>query len=181
MADTGWKLGTASASAGSDREWTSLGNVLLNDGNDTTANAISKTDYTDYLVVTDFEFGLGANDTIDGIEIRISRKSGTQSYLEDSEVYLVSSTTPTLEGSNQSTSATWRTYDFTEEFGSSDALLGWTDIDASDVNSDNFGVAFRAYNSDPENTVYAYVDYIEMKIHYTVGTSSTSMLSLGAF
>jgi hypothetical protein len=151
-------------SAGFSTAWTNPGNITANDS--VVATVSLTTGSSDYLVANNFGFSIPAGSTIDGIAATVNVSANSINSVNDNGVFVIHGNS-TFSANNAQLSAfpttlTDRTY------GSSTFLWGssWT---ASDINSSNFGLAFRV--ASLFNPSSANVDYIKMTVYYTTAGS----------
>ncbi|MHA1930951.1 MAG: LamG-like jellyroll fold domain-containing protein, partial [Promethearchaeota archaeon] len=122
---------------------------------------------SDWLRATNFGFNIPTDATIDGIEVRMDRYATNtpQNSIKDYDIRLRNSTGQT--GINKASANWWSTTDdgSYDVYGSSSddwsAFLIDTDID------NDFGVDIAAKTEGVGVTNTAYVDHVEIKIHYT--------------
>jgi hypothetical protein len=136
--------------------WTTPGNVVSDNGTDTTA-AVP----TDYLVCSAFGFAIPLGATILGVTVRVEAGesgSGASDYIPQ----LISAATPTLIGSAKSPVAVNNTTKVISVNGGATDLWGAT-LTPDIVNDAGFGVAI--WSTDATNTLA--IDFVTMAIEYT--------------
>jgi len=143
--------------------WTSFGNITAADGISATA-AFTGAANSNYLQGTNYGFTLPAGVVVDGIEVTINRKTSAVNagrITKDNVVSLVKA--GVIVGNNKATTTAWTTSLTTATYGSPTDKWGttWT---AADINATNFGAVISA---NANNSLTAYVDYIQIKIYYT--------------
>lgn len=170
MSDTGWvSPGTVvSDSSVGTGAWSNPDNARASDDSYATVSLANST--SEYLKATNFGFIIPVGSTIDGIEVKIERKSGGAGNIKDSAVRIVK------DGSISSTNnyddtTTWPTSDTDKTYGASDDLWGET-WSASDINSSTSGVVVSAVEVIHEGSVVASIDHIQIKVYYTEGGST---------
>ena len=157
--------------------WSSLTNVRTE--NDTgTADSISKNSSSGLLYTYNYGFEIPGSATIKGIEFKIREKSGGSGSAVDSTIYVMSNSS-TRESSNEAETGSWPSSWTTYSYGGSTDLMGWTDITPSDVNASSFGIEIRVNNPSSFSSETAYVDMIQVNIHYEY--SEGNLLNMGAF
>lgn len=128
---------------------------------------------TRYLKGTNYNFHIPSNAIIDGIEVKIRCvSSGTETpYLRDNVVKLVKY--GDIVGENKAiTDTDWPiNYMGIRTYGGDDDLWGenWTPAEINDL---DFGVVLSAINPNTAFTRYATVDYMQIKVYYTIDTMS---------
>lgn len=175
MAETTWKIAGTGASetisGGNSTDWTSPSNITADD--DTLAHYdIGTGDNAQSAYLKGTNFGFTASDipsgsTIDGIEFRYDREEGsnTDNISTNRLRPIKGGTIGSTDVSGMDTSE-WDNASEVITEGSSSDLWGetWTQ---SDILSSDFGIALAA---DCDGTTPdAYVDYFEVRIHYTEG------------
>lgn len=131
---------------------------------DTIANAPGT---SHYLEATNFGFSVPAGATITGVTVQIVRRRQIVASVADNIVKLVKG--GTVQGADKASGATWpgpiQPGTDTATYGGSSDLWGLT-LAPSDVNASNFGVVLSV--SIPDLNVIAQVDYIRIKVNYTI-------------
>jgi hypothetical protein len=146
-------------------QWSNAIRLKAND-NSYAKVSLNPSGVSNYLVGRGFGFALPSNAVISGIQVTIGYYSSTGTpRIQDNEVRLVKAGAVT--GNNKAiTNTDWPTSETTQSYGGSSDSWGvtWT---ASDINSNNFGVALSVKNAGSVvNT--AYVDYVQVTISYGV-------------
>lgn len=121
---------------------------------------------------TSSDFGGSTTFITQGIEFRVQRKTGTANFFKDEAIHVmragIPSTTSIPNGSY------WSTSDETITYGGASELWGetWT---YSHLASSSFGVyvkpPLRGETEGISDT--AYIDYIDLRIHYSLVSPST--------
>jgi len=135
---------------------------------------IHSADNTDWLRFTGFGISLPDDATIDGIEIRIDKYASESDAVVDYHLYLRN--VDGQDGDDKAdTSTYWDTTDtdtYTIYGSNSD---DWNiDFTITEINSNTFGVDFAC---DGNQVVYAYVDVLQIKIHYTSDILDTGWIN----
>jgi len=168
MTETNWTFpGTAANVDQTPGDpWSNYNNAKADDGN-YTSSSIQKEGPTDILRLTNFGFSLASGTTINGIEVRIERY-GDNSDITDYSVYLRKSTGTV--GDDYASGSSWPGTATAVDYGGASDLwnASWS---ASEVNDSSFGVEIRAYNNSTTDLRFAYIDYVQIKIHYTIQLS----------
>jgi lipopolysaccharide export system protein LptA len=130
---------------------------------------------THYLQGTQYGFAIPAGSTINGIRVFISRRSSIPvggPAIRDNIVKLVKGGAVT--GTNKAlTGQDWPYVSFgTATYGDPADLWGttWT---VAEINATNFGVVLSATNPNPFFDLSATVDYMQITVNYTPGTTTT--------
>ncbi len=170
--DTGWLSPSTGANFdnGGAADWSSPGQISTSN-NAYAIAAGSKGTTTQALRATQFGASIPSAAIITGVEMRFERQDSGS--VKDSDVRLLKAGTET--GTNKAdTGTTWPATDTVSgTYGSSTDLWGASWI-PSDINNSNFGVSIAADNlGGAEN---AAVDHIELKIYYTLSSSSSRVL-----
>jgi hypothetical protein len=180
MAVTAWKFAQLAAedtSAGSNNWVTNAGGVLvgteLSSDDAAYAQALWGDAITSYwLVGKNFSFAseVPSGATIDGIEARFSRFRDGSATITNTQVKLVKASV--IVGNNLGNTTNWPTSEGLYTVGGATELggVGWS---RSDIIDSGFGIALAVtYQSDLFGPQYgAYVDSLEMRIHYTAGSA----------
>jgi hypothetical protein len=170
MAVTGWKTpGTCESVDRDGKEaWANPDYAKTSDNNNAVCG-LPKTDYGDWLRLTNFGFAVGdipSGSTIDGIEVKIEHRAGGANSIKDSALYLRK--TSGQIGDNKASATYWGTSDAEVTYGSStdkwNASLVGTDIISTD-----FGIDLSGYNASTEDAVDALIDCISIRVYYTEG------------
>ncbi len=161
MASTGNVFPTAGATVarGVRADWLSPGNVVSDNGSDTTC-ALSTTG-GDYLVCSSFGFTIPTGATISGITVRVEASetgTGNSNYIPQ----LISDTTPTLIGAAKSAvTVSGSTKVISTNGGTTD--LWSASLTPAIVNDSGFGVAI--WSDDTTNTLA--IDFVTIAVEYT--------------
>lgn len=135
---------TTTAIAGSTGSWGSLSNAVNDDDNRASnSSSLSGTQYTDYIVITNFGLSVPTSESITGVEFSInkSKSGGTWAYLGDYSVMLLKA--GVMAGSDRASAFPWFNTDADFPYGSSVDLWGTT-LTPTDVNHTGFGIAISA-------------------------------------
>ena len=144
MSTTSWLSFSTARSVdalGYGYSWSNPTNVLIQDGNVTSWFTVEPGTYSDYLYVEGPVLpSIPNNAIIDGIEVRLYRKTFTfdTNYVADQRIFLLINDTPV--GTNQSLGDIWTPNSYTwDTFGNSSSLWGYGgNITIADIDS-NFG------------------------------------------
>lgn len=133
--------------------------------------------YTYYLLLNGFNFDIPINSNINGVEVKIERKSYNNVdllyniYTKDNYIGLINNYNPTIDNlsNNKSTETIWdNEYDFII-YGDSGDTWG-LDLNSTIINSNNFGVAIVCevsnYNSNLQSTLLAEIKCVSVEIYY---------------
>ncbi len=146
--------GTNNSAAG-DEPWVNPQNVTIDDGGFATVSLSSEV--SNYLEVTDFDFSIPGDATIDGITATIFREStGT---VTDSALRLLKA--GTAVGENKATGVPWSPSEAQDIYGGAADKWGTT-WSPSDINSSGFGVQIGAAGLGD-----ASIDTVSMAVSYT--------------
>ena len=96
---------------------------------------------SNYLKVTNFNFGVPSDATVTGVTVSITRHSTVGSTMNDDSIKLVKG--GTISGNDKATGTAWGTSDATVTYGSSSDLWGLS-LAPADINASNFGVVVAA-------------------------------------
>ena len=173
---TDWKTPGTAANVDRDAKhpWSNPDNAKTD--NDTYADChVTKDSYGDWLRLTNFGFttsDVPVGSIIDGIEVKIQRYAQTAVDISDSALYLRNAA-DSQTGDNKASAVKWAS---SEEEVTRGAL--GDDWNASLVDTDvihiNFGVDLSAANSNQSSDIYAYIDVISIRIHYTTTATVTT-------
>jgi regulation of enolase protein 1 (concanavalin A-like superfamily) len=147
--------------AGFSAAWTNPGNITANDS--VVATVTVTTTNSDWLVANNFGFSIPSGSTIDGIVATVNASANTSSSAVDNGAFLIHANS-SFSPSNQATNSALPTTLTDKTYGGSSSTWGdsWT---ATDINSANFGFAFRVGGFTNPST--ANVDYIKIQVYYT--------------
>jgi len=166
--------GTVTQVDAGGEEWLTIDNVKTQSDSYASTDALSKSEETDILRLSNFGFAIGADQIIDGITVEID---GYVSNIDvdDLSVYLHKS--GSTSGDNKASGTNWGTSD-TDTYRSYGGVADtWNSgYDYADINDSGFGVEFRMKNnSTPARTYYGYFDHIRITItHHTIGAEAYS-------
>ena len=157
------KLGTYADSISSGDNWVNPTDALTY-GENVAYCDITKNDVTEYLEIHGCGFQIPPQATINGIEMRMNRK-GESTDVYDSKVYIHTGNTDTA-GPNYAAGNGWGGTYVVQTFGSPTDKWGrsWT---PADINDYYFGVKLECTN-DKSSSRYAYVDYMEMVVYWSL-------------
>lgn len=153
--------------------WNYIDYIKLYDGSPANCN-LGIRGYSATIKATNFDFHIPATATIKGYKVRIT-KGGYHGYVKDSKVMLYMGSEI---GSNKSKSSGYTTYPIESYYGGPTDTWGVT-LSAFDVNSSDFGVVFKCWNTDYASSQYAYVDYISMTVYYSIGAREFEQTNSG--
>jgi hypothetical protein len=147
--------------AGFSAAWTNPGNITANDS--VVATVTVTTTNSDWLVANNFGFSIPSGSTIDGIVATVNASANASSSAVDNGAFLIHANS-SFSPSNQATNSALPTTLTDKTYGGSSSTWGdsWT---ATDINSANFGFAFRVGGFTNPST--ANVDYIKIQVYYT--------------
>ena len=168
---------SALSEGGGNDSWDNITFILNLDGN-YASDDITKNDQSEFAKAYNYQFNIPDDATINGVIMRITRYSENDGNITDNEVYLLD-TARNPKGTNKATSNGWAESPETVAYGGSSDLWGtsWT---VADINNANFGIGVDAANSSSSNR-QAYIDYLEISIHYSRPDVTPIMLVMGAF
>lgn len=153
--------------------WANPDNIKLDNGSYATAFS-SGANQTHYLKATNFGFSIPGGATVDGIEVKIERKSlegVPPDTAFDNAVKLVDGD-GNVVGDNKADANEWASADEVITYGG--AGDDWNaGLDDTDINNSNFGVVLtadltRAFGSG----ITGYIDYITVEVTYTAAAPS---------
>ena len=125
-------------------------------------------EYSYLLKAQNFGFAIPSGSTINGIEVKVERKSSAGT-IKDAVVKLIGAD-GTLTGNDKAdTSTAWPISDTIKTYGSSSDMWG-TSLTYSDINDADFGVAISVKSEATESSVF--VDYITIAVTWTEAGSS---------
>lgn len=138
---------------------------MSDNGSNAVANNIPNNGTSQYLHATNFGFVLPLGTTIDGIVARVQRFANFASTVVDHTVQLIVG--GTRSGDNKAdVVSTWSTSATNVDYGAPTDAWGLS-LTVADVNSSNFGLAFRATNTHTKSSRTASVDVVWLDIYYT--------------
>lgn len=174
MSDTGWVFPSNPTSGtiyNGIRNWTNISNITADDTSwaSITAN-FSDADVVDSVDAQNFDFGIPAGSTIDGIEFETEHKNSGQTWECNSAfifgygIKLINEV-GSLEGTNRNTGPIV-TGPSTKSFGSSSDLWGVTWLD-TEVNDVDFGVSAGWAPVLKGGSSTGQINYVKLRITYT--------------
>ena len=175
MADTGWHNPGTMASdnaSGGTRPWANPDNAKTSEGSYATSAGTVPGGYSYYLKATNFNMGVPAGATIDGIKVGIERKKSGAGDVSEWKIYIIKAGVYT--GDNKA-SHTWNT---TEQYcvhgGAADKWgKSWT---VAQINASNFGVGVAIGLS---SLTVGFVDHIRIKVYYTEAVGTNIKINIG--
>lgn len=151
--------------------WIDENNAKASDNNYAYTSRQVSTYYTYYLKATNFSFSIPTGTTINGILVKIERKSAPGITTQDYAVKIVKSNGSIGSENKANLGTNWPTSDAYTDYGGDNDLWSenWT---ASDINNANFGVVLQAVSSgcDPPGCYGPYVDHIRVTVYYSENT-----------
>ncbi len=173
MSTTAYKYAGTTASVDRDAgiAWTNPDNTKIADGNFASVLITAKSNYSDWLRLTNFGFiadDVPEGATINGIEVAISRKCSSSNSGYDSAIYLRNSFAVQV-GDNKASATKWPTSNTEVSYGG--VADGWNaDLTQADIIDSNFGIDISV-DTTVESTDY--IDYVKIRITYTPPSSAT--------
>ncbi|MCC6336852.1 MAG: hypothetical protein IT380_23030 [Myxococcales bacterium] len=155
-------------SEGSSRAWGNLAGARVALDSSLATTPPLGDDQSDHLVATDFGFSVPGDVTIQGVELKVARRSSaTTGVLVDSRVGLVVG--GALSGANRAQSTTAWTPSLTDiTYGDPADLFGLgSTLTPAEVNSAGFGASLAVRNGPTPGFDGAQVDAIQLKVHYS--------------
>lgn len=165
MADTGWVsagLGQSVVKGDGNLHWTTPTNIYTS--NNAYANKRHYTDdITHWLRATTFGLSIPIGAVIDGIEVRIEKRTSVYLTVEDWSCKIVKAGSE--QGTEHALATVWTTSDIYYYYGGSTDKWGlsWT---RAQIIASNFGVSLSAINYE-ESSGIAYIDHVQIKVYYT--------------
>lgn len=160
--------------AGSNKAWTSVGNVASSDNTYATfGNLTGGTgSFTDYLTATNFGFSIPSGASVDGIVVEVER-SDPNFRTSDYSVKIIKG--GAISTTERSGGATYPAADSYQTYGNPADLWGetWTDVD---INSSNFGVAVAARRNSAGGTTGGRIDHVRITVFYNFITLPLKLL-----
>lgn len=146
--------------------WLNPTNIYASDSTYASYDATGGSATTHYLLAKGFGFAIPSTAIIDGIEVTTYRgatDNATHTRADDSTIKLFYS--GSAVGTNQSTGSHWADGGGLKTFGGATSAWGYGQyLTPTIVNASTFGVGISSAIEDVE----AYVDYVKMKVYYTV-------------
>ena len=181
MAVTDYKFAGTAANADRDSKvaWSNPDYAKADD-TDYAICDVPKTTYGDWLRLTNFGFDtddIPTGSTVVGIEFVISRYASILNHLHDSDIHMRDSTGQV--GDNEASGTKWPTSIGEATYGGAEDMIGTT-LDEDDVLASTFGIDFSAANSGILGASTAYVDYIKVRIYYTVPETAPTVTTQAA-
>lgn len=121
--------------------------------------------YSRGLIGSDFGFNLPETATVNGIIVKVSRKTDVSQSVKDSFIQLQKGITPV--GAKKKAKGYWDVEANIKTYGSASDLWGasWS---AAEINSSDFSVWMKAYNASA-NATQASVDFMRVTVYYSEG------------
>jgi hypothetical protein len=161
--------------SGSNQSWVNVNDVATSNSVYASFGNISAGvgAYTDYLVVTNFNFSIPLLATISGIVVEMQR-SDPNSRTADHSIRIVKS--GTIGSTERSGGAAYSFSPSYQTFGNAGDLWGetWT---ASEINDAGFGVAIAAKRIVSGGTTGGQVDHLRIIVFYDFSTLPVKLLS----
>jgi MSHA biogenesis protein MshQ len=152
--------------------WGNPGRAISNDGNYATAS-VDDNQVTNYLRCLNYGFTIPAGSTINGIIVRVDRKSNNSATERDAAMRLVKA--GAIGTTDRSTATIYTTADAYEAHGTATDLWGTT-WSAAEINAVNFGMAFAAQKAGTAGGARTIsVDHAEITVDYTPPPLVTSI------
>ncbi|WP_127474683.1 hypothetical protein [Sulfurivermis fontis] len=171
--------GSCSSTGSGDDNWSNPDRARVSDNNRADTRLDDWQD-SELLECTDFGFSIPVAATIDGISVRIERRAQVDNRMRDRDLQLIKG--GTTVGSNYADTTTWfPTSDTYASYGGAADLWGttWT---PAEINAGNFGVGLRVRkDTNSGGNTRAYVDHVEITIHYTDSAVSAALLAAYQF
>ena len=144
--------------------WNNPGNASASD--DTNADATMMDSTSELLVAKNFDWDLGSEAKIEGIEVRIEKYRGSGGGNVSDNYVTIINADGTAEGSNKAIVGVWPTTDTTSSYGGPSDMWGLT-LTGTDVDDVDFGIGIAADGTmDGTADQTGFVDYMEMQLTY---------------
>lgn len=157
---------TTSPISGSSQSWINTSNAGADDGVYASfGNLPDKTiSFTNYIVITNFNFSIPFNAIITGILVETDRADSNQ-LTADYSIRIVKG--GSIKPTDRSKGAHYPATDTYQSYGGSSDLWGqsWS---YSDINSSNFGVAIAAQRNGSGGTTAGGIDNVRITVYYTL-------------
>jgi len=163
--DTGYKSPTTTPSPGSENDWTNPANAYASDDSYATVFSFSYGGAWLQNYGT-FGFGIGAGDTINGIEIGVEHKEDAALDLNYIRLWWYCASDALL---SDLAAITKRTTEQVDTAGGATSLWGRTPV-GSDFSDANFYVRYLINNAEFSGTMY--LNHIQVKVYYTAGPTT---------
>lgn len=149
-------------------------NIYASSATDVVSDGMMVFFLTEELRVQNFGFDIPSNATIDGIEVKVERRASNTNVL-DAGISLFKDGVRVHGPNGQSgrEGPNWTLIDEVRSYGSTidNWEATWT---PADINDPLFGVSFAAANGSSSET--AFVDRVEVRVHFTPGTTTSGEL-----
>jgi MSHA biogenesis protein MshQ len=159
--------GCVNVAVGGNPNWVNPGNALTSNGTVATS-AVGDNQATDALHCTGYGFAIPAGATIEGIIIRVERRTSAvppgTAPTQDFQVRVIKG--GVVQAFEGATTTAYTGADVIEPHGSAAELWGttWT---AADINAANFGARFMAFkNGTTGGGVTVSVDHVQIEVFY---------------
>lgn len=162
MADTGWVSPTSLTNDTSvgDTSWLNPENASSSDDSKTVCNSLPGGSLSHYLKALQFGLSVPTGATVDGVEIRIEKRSGSPGVYDNEVKIVVGGTIGTI---NKAYAPEWPNTDTYIIYGSHTDLWGES-LSPNVVNANDFGVVI---SSNMGSFLQAQIDHIQVKVYYT--------------
>lgn len=157
--------GAGATGSGGPPSWTSPGNITAADGSFASATFTGAETQSDDLQATGFGFSIPSGATILGVLAIEQGKQSAANKLHIANVQLLLAGVPS--GNDYGGSYIWGTTNTSTTFGGQNDLWGLS-LTPADINNANFGVVIRAAVNAPGNIATADVDWIALRVFYTL-------------
>lgn len=147
--------------------WTNSNNVKIDDAANASvvfpATNDPQTFYTDYLLTTNYDFGLSTRAIIRGIEVSLERQATGLNSVKDNLIKLIK--TGTISGDSKASDTTWISDLTVATYGGAADLWGCTLLNTDLITT--FGIALQlkciiGFNSETTG----FVDYVKTRVYY---------------
>jgi len=176
MGDTGYKTAGVVKNDVPGGSWSpeSPGNLATSDDVYIFTVLSASDAFSDGLLCTNFGFSIPSNVTIDGVEVQIEKHGATNRLgVLDFEIVL------TEGGDNKQLGGLWPAADTTFTYGGASDTWGNL-LTPALVEDADFGISIIVQNfSFPLDTETAFLDFLQMKVHFTESVPGAGVPALG--
>ncbi len=127
-----------------------------------------------HLYAANYTFSVPANAMIVGLEAFVERSATQGSFILDSAIQMMYNTVPA--GVNKAISIPWSMNDSIITYGGPNDMWGLS-FTPTEVNTPSFGMYVKIQNTSTIDTIWAYVDHVQMTVYYQTPTGFFSQTS----
>ncbi len=161
---------TTSRNCGDNTDWINASNISASDNSRATIT-LGKNDQGDCLDIQGLGFSLPNGSMVQGIEVTVEGYYSGNYTISDNNVQLLDANGNVIgnnKANSPSSGSAWGTTENSWTYGDANDLWG-TSIDLNTINDPDFGLSIQLKNGagGGNNSSTAYIDYVNIVVHYT--------------